>query len=434
MADHLSRPEHLIAGPPPTRYLGLAPFLRRSIAGDDLRAFGQQLLARANAAPDDANHWMNLAIATQCLGQLEAGMALQQQALALQRTYHLPATLQPARLRVLLLVVAGELSLNTPLDCLFEHSDLDLVLYFVDTLALTPLQGQKAWHEQLPDHDVLMVGIGVSSDTVALLRQLQHLLAQWPKPVVNAPQHILQTDRAAASALLQQAPGLRMPPTVRCPRGLLQSVVEGRHRLTALVMGLDPTNASESFDFPIIVRPVNSQGGHGLDRIENDGQLAAYLGHIDAAEFFVAPFVDYCGEDGYFRKVRVALVEGRAFVCHMAVSAHWMVHYVNAGMYQEAWKRAEEAAFMDAFADFALRHRAALQAIHARTQLDYVCIDCAETRDGQLLIFEIDHAMVVHAMDLEHQFPFKQIHMRKVQYALRHYLLGSHVEQTEQCA
>lgn len=433
MADHKSRPEQPVAGPSPSRYLGLAPFLRRSIAGDDLQAFGQQLLDRAKAAPDDANHWMNLAIATQCLGQLEAGVALQQQALALQRTYYLPATLQPARLRVLLLVAAGELSANTPLDCLFERSDLDLVLHFVDAHALSTLQGRGAWPEQLPDHDVLMVGIGVSNGTVALLRQLQPLLAHWPKPVVNAPQHILHTDRAAASALLQQAPGIRMPPTVRCPRLQLQGVVEGQQRLTVAVDAVDPDNLFHPFAFPFIVRPVNSQGGHGLDRIQNGEQLATYLDRIDAAEFFVAPFVDYRGEDGYFRKIRVALVQGHAFVCHMAVSAHWMVHYVNAGMYEEAWKRAEEAAFMDAFEDFALRHQAALHAIHARTQLDYVCIDCAETRDGQLLIFEIDHAMVVHAMDLEHQFPFKQIHMRKVQDALRHYLLGRHVDQAEQC-
>ena len=77
---------------------------------------------------------------------------------------------------------------------------------------------------------------------------------------------------------------------------------------------------------------------------------------------------------------------------------------------------------MQHFDDFALRHRAALEAIHRRTGLDYLCIDCAESRDGQLFIFEIDHTMVVHAMDPEQLFPYKQVHMLKVKNAFRNFL------------
>jgi len=416
-----------------SQFLGLAPFLRRSIAGDDLQAFGQRLLATANASPDDANLWMNLAIATQCMGQRDIGLALQKQALALQRNYYLPATQQPACLRLLLLVADGDLSANTPLDCLFEHSDLDLILHFVDAQALSTVQTAANWRQQLPDHDVVMVGIGVASDTIALLQKLQTCLENWPKPVINLPKHILHTDRAVASELLQNAPGILMPMTVHCTRDTLQSIANGNQRLMAVTTDNFPVHAA-GFDFPIIVRPVNSHGGHGLDKITDKEQLAIYLHGADAADFFVAPFIDYSGEDGYFRKIRIALVQGEPFACHMAVSTHWMVHYLNAGMYEEAWKRAEEAAFMSNFADFARRHHEALHTIFARSQLDYVCIDCAETRDGKLLIFEIDHSMVIHAMDLESQFPFKKTHMQKVQHALRHYILSTQVNQTEQCA
>jgi hypothetical protein len=91
-------------------------------------------------------------------------------------------------------------------------------------------------------------------------------------------------------------------------------------------------------------------------------------------------------------------------------------------MYEDAGKREEENAFMEHFGDFALRHRAALDAIYQRTHLDYVCIDCAETQDGRLLIFEVDHTMVVHAMDPEALFPYKQVHMEKVKIAFRNFL------------
>ena len=74
---------------------------------------------------------------------------------------------------------------------------------------------------------------------------------------------------------------------------------------------------------------------------------------------------------------------------------------------------------MQHFDAFAQRHAAALRAIYQRSQMEYVCLDCAETPDGQLFIFEIDHAMVVHALDPVDLFPYKQVHMQKVLDAFR---------------
>ena len=386
-------------------FFGLAPFLRLSIAGSDLLPYGQEMLALAEARSDDANLWMNLSLAMQCLGQRELGLAIQAQALEKQRIYYLAATEQPAKLCVLLLMVPGDLAANTPLECLLETGEIDLVFYYLtpgNPLALP-----------IPEHDVLLVAMGDSEENRPLLAALTQSLANWPKPVINAPQHIPNTDRRLASQLLQDAPGLLIPPTLYASRASLQAIAAGETRFAECL---------EDCDFPIIVRPVGSQAGRDLDKIELLEQLAVYLDRVGSDEFFVARFVDYSGNDGLFRKYRVALIDGVAFACHMGVSSHWMVHYVNAGMYEEAQKREEEANFMANFDDFALRHGPALEAICKRIKLDYLCIDCAETRDGQLLIFEVDHCMVVHAMDTEEMFPYKQVHMLKVKNAFQNYL------------
>ena len=386
-------------------FVGLAPFLRLSIAGDDLLPYGQQLLALAQQRPDDANLWMNLSQAMLCLGQREMGLAVQGQALEAQRIYDLPAAQQPARLRLLMLMVAGDLSANTPLDCLLEDSDIDLVFYYVspgDPLA-----------SPIPKHDALLVGISEDDDNRELLIALESLLQGWPVPVINAPRHIPSVGREAASALLGDAPGVLMPPTLRASRAQLLAIAGG----TASLSGLFP-----GCDFPVILRPVGSHGGHGLDRIVDSASLADYLAIVDAFDFFLSRFIDYRSADGFYRKMRVALIDGVPFACHMGISKHWMIHYLNAGMYEESWKREDEAAFMAGFDDFAQRHALALQAIYERSGLDYVCIDCAQTADGQLLVFEIDHAMVVHAMDTEAMFPYKQHHMQKVRDAFRNYL------------
>ncbi|TMV76858.1 tetratricopeptide repeat-containing protein, partial [Thioclava sp. BHET1] len=104
-----------------------------------------------------------------------------------------------------------------------------------------------------------------------------------------------------------------------------------------------------------------------------------------------------------------------AYPSHLAISDHWIVHYLSAGMASDPAKRAVEADWMARFdQDFATRHAAAFAALNRLFGLDYFGIDCAETRDGRLLIFEVDTAMIVHDMDDPEIFPYKQIAMRRL--------------------
>jgi hypothetical protein len=390
-AIHLQRP-----------LMGLAPFLRMSIAGIDMTAAGKELLARAEQDPNDAIALMDLSTYMHCIGQHDLGITIQQQALQLQHTYNLPAKLQPARLRLLALMAPGDLSANMPVDCLLENSDVDLDLFYVSP--------QSLLEAVLPEHDVLLVAIGESDSNQILLSLLEAILANWPRPVLNAPEAIPGVARDTASKLLQGIPGLLMPPTLRVTRSGLVPVASASRPVTDLL---------GDHDFPMIIRPVGSHAGNDLQKIDDARGLSDYLANVVAGDFFVSAFIDYSSPDGQFRKFRIALVDGVPYACHMAISSHWMVHYVNAGMYLDAAKRAEEEDFMEHFDAFAQRHAAALSAIHQRAQLEYVCLDCAETRDGQLFIFEIDHAMVVHALDPVDLFPYKQVHMQKVLDAFR---------------
>jgi hypothetical protein len=153
----------------------------------------------------------------------------------------------------------------------------------------------------------------------------------------------------------------------------------------------------------------------GLVKLENASAIEAYLREWTEAEFYLAPFVDYSNRDGLFRKYRIALIDGRPFVCHMAISRHWMIHYLNAGMKNDPAKRAEEARFMANFDSyFAVRHAAAFRTIAERSGLEYLPIDCGETPDGKLLVFEVGTGMIVHSMDPPELFPYKRPQMEKV--------------------
>lgn len=382
-------------------FLGLAPFLRLSINGADLRQIAQALLDKAHQDQDNPALWMNLSTAFFAIGERQLGLAMQETALQQQRIYTLPAQQQPARLRLLVLLSAGDLAENTPVDCLLENSE-DIDLLYAYATPDSPLP------PDLPEHDVLLLALSDTADTRPILEALEPRLADWPRPVINTPAAIRNTERGRASALLGNVPGLLMPPTRQVPRATLVAMVMGTARIE---------DVFEGCCFPIILRPVGSQAGRDLERLESVEDIPGYLSRVSDTAFYLSRFIDYSGADGRFRKFRVALIDGQPFACHKGVSNHWMIHYLNAGMYEDAAKRAEEQGFMEHFADFARRHGPALEAVYRRSGLDYLCIDCAETRDGQLLIFEMDHAMVVHAMDPEDLFPYKQVHMLKVRRA-----------------
>ncbi len=167
--------------------------------------------------------------------------------------------------------------------------------------------------------------------------------------------------------------------------------------------------------FPIIIRPRGSHAGVGLARVDDGAMVERYLADRPEQEFFVARFVDYADSDGLFRKYRIVFVDGRPFACHMAIADRWDIWYLNAGMAFSESKRLEEESFMRDFdGDFAVRHRSALAAIADRVGLDYFTIDCAENKNGELLIFEADNTAVVHNMDSPEVFPYKPPQMRKI--------------------
>jgi len=248
-----------------------------------------------------------------------------------------------------------------------------------------------------------------------VLDHAARLTASWPEPLLNPPAAIATLARDNVCRLLAGTPGLVMPACVRA----------GRSTLSALAGGaLAPGQLMDDARFPLIVRPVGSHAGRGLARVDSPEDVAAYLERMPDEAFYLSPFVDYRGADGQFRKYRVVFIDGQPFAGHMAISDHWMIHYLNAGMADSADKRAEEAAFMEHFdTDFADRHRGALRAVVERVGLDYFGIDCAQTPSGELLVFEVDSALVVHAMDDVERFPYKRPQLEKVAGAFRELLI-----------
>ena len=384
-------------GPPVP--IGLPTLAKMAFDGADLAPVWNALVMRVDQDPRDAAAYLDLSTIAHIQGRPDDRQLLQALALEIGRVYRQPAaaTTSPP-IRLLAFMAPGDFLANMPIE--FMLQDANVTLDMVYLLPGHPLP------QTLPDHDVAIVAVSESSRNQPLLRELDGLVRSWPRPVVNAPDRIARLTRDGTWALLESAPGVTIPINARVDRPTMERVAGGGEPLGTVLGGRM---------FPIVARPLDSHAGEGLEKLDDRAALAGYLLRRPEREFYLAPFVDYRGSDGLYRKYRVALIAGRAYASHMAVSTHWMIHYLNADMMGQASRRAEEARFMATFEnDFAVRHATALDSIARRAGLEYLPFDCGETRDGRLLVFETGTNMIVHAMDSPDLFPYKHPQMKKV--------------------
>jgi hypothetical protein len=362
---------------------GLAALTRPIFQSKNYNLTVDALYERIENNPTDAAALLDLGMLHQLLGMQEQGLFIQQDALKLQQHFTVKSnTDEPIKL--LALMQPGTFQENTPVEFLVENSKIQLEILYI--LPDSPLP------DTVPEHDVMMIGIGYTQISHALLVRMIPWVAAWKKPVINKPEHILKTSREALKSSLESADGVFIAAIQRLNRA---------------------ETAKYTSHFPILIRPLDSHAGRDLQKIDDDASLLNYLEHVADESFFITEFVDYRKPDGLFYKYRIVLISGKPYIAHMAMNDHWMIHYLNAGMKEDAKKREKEAESMASFhSDFAVRHAGAFEQMHQRLGLEYLIMDCGETPNGELFVFEADTIMIVHDMDDEEIYPYKKPAMK----------------------
>ena len=378
--------------------IGVARLTKMAVTGTDLRPLWQDLIAKVIDGTAEAGEGLDLSLIAQLLGDKQAGLAIQDKILASHQLFRLPCAVAQPRLRVLALAAATDMGSNMPIEFLLQESAIELMtLYVIPDVELPA---------PLPDHDVAIVIASDSEECRDALHRIDQAAPRWPRRLLNPPRRVGNLDRDKLHRLLDGIEGLEIPATAALTRERLSEV----SRSTAT-----PGGIAAELAFPVIVRPRGSHAGAGLARLDDRAAIGRYLETRQEQDFFVSRFVDYSGDDGLFRKCRIVFVDGRAYACHLAIADRWDIWYLNAGMSASASKRLEEETFFRTFdIGFARRHQAALTGLADRIGLDYFTVDCAETRDGKLLIFEADNTAIVHDMDPPAIFPYKLPQMRRI--------------------
>jgi hypothetical protein len=387
--------------------LGLAPLMKQAFDGANLAPLANQWIESVRRSRN-ANTLLDLSIVLELLRNREMGLAIRGDALKMAQHFCISSSAAEVALKLLVLKVPGDLSSNTPIECLLGDSEIAIEILYVGPGLPLP--------DVAPKHDLLFVAIAESEENRPVLEYLHHRLDCWPRPYLNAPREILKLERDTACNFLSSVPGLLMPRTARVDREALRSLARAELQIEDVL---------PDAEFPITIRPVDSHAGRGFVKADSSAELLDYLNDRSDAEFFLSQFINYSSTDGLFRKYRIVMMHGRPFLCHMGISSHWMVHYPYPEMIANPARREEEERAMASFdEDFVRRHQRALAAIPERIRLDYIGLDCAESAKGDLVIFEVASAMLVHDMDDRELFPYKTGQMQKVFEAFRTMLLS----------
>jgi hypothetical protein len=326
----------------------------------------------------------------QMTGDRVLAIAHQRLALEVQRMY---SSVAPREARsILVLCAPGDWQTNIPIDFVIDRETTTIHKLFL-------LDEVRARAEQIPPYDLIWNAIAESPESGPYLKLASQITSAAKVPTLNAPMRVLETSRLYLPRTLANT-GARIPPIERLTADALQS-------------------AKISFDFPIIARPFGSHAGHGLERLQSAADCAGYVERERHDIYVVSPFVDYASADGFYRKYRIVFVDGEPFPTHLAISPNWMIHYYNAPMSEHAWMRAEEEAFLkDLHSAFDGARFDTLQAIAKAIGLEYFGIDCGIDRDGEVLVFEADPAMLVHTTDSAELYPYKQAYVPRIYRAI----------------
>lgn len=383
--------------------LGKSYLVRHAFENKDLNTLWLNLRNRLLQNPFDAAALLDMSVILLLIGKRQESIQAQSAALELCKVYHLQKN-HNSGLRVLVIVAPGDFMSNTPFEFLLEDSDFNLIFFYVDENT-TDLS-------TMPDHDIALMAISESAANNCILVNVAKLIKNWRGPIINnQPETISQLTRDGVAEQFRTARKIVVPTTVRKSR---QELVAKKSNIAVEILNHDTGI--------YLIRPVDTHAGEGFEKICSETELTYYLNQSQDEHFYISQFIDYQNYDGLFRKYRIVFIDGEPFPSHMAISSHWMVHYLNADMASHESRRKEEESWFASFANFQKENAAALGKIYKTISLDYFVIDCAILPNGHILLFEADVGMIVHDMDPIDLYPYKKAAMKKLFVAFQMFI------------
>lgn len=257
-----------------------------------------------------------------------------------------------------------------------------MLLRYLDCTGLQAMRlqigGVRKRIDRLPAVDLVFNAVCDADLNSRALAQARRIVDRLGVPVLNPPEAVHRSARDRAAELLAQEPALQVPTTLRIRPQRLRDI--------------EAVLASGRMGFPFIMRPAGGHNGQNMllvERAEDLWRLERFA--FDGSDYYLIAFVDYRDEDGWYRKYRFLVIDGRVYPRHVVADRHWNVHAPARfkTMVNHPELLEQEQAFLDDFeARLGPDSLRALGDLNRRLGLDYLGVDCSLRPDGRLLVFE----------------------------------------------
>lgn len=209
-------------------------------------------------------------------------------------------------------------------------------------------------------------------------------------PVVNGAKQALHCTRVETADTLRGIANLIVPKSVR-------------FRLEAHLFDSLRRGIKELFPFPVILRSVGQQEGTNIHLARNDAELVTALTElldIGSKDFYAIEYAGVEHENGFFRRIRAAFVDGTPTLIRGDYDDQWMVRGRKFDRILDHYRR-DHALFEKANAVVEQPERigeAAWQALFEvgrRIPLDVFGMDFDVDDEGRVVFFESNATMLL---------------------------------------
>lgn len=196
-------------------------------------------------------------------------------------------------------------------------------------------------------------------------------------PLINSTNGIRKTKRDELSQTLPEHKDFIIPKTYRISPLSKEDIISEAQK----VFGKKP----------FLFRPIASHGGAGLIRID-DYESANFNSYaLDGREYFITEFIDFCSDDGLYRKARFFVIDGKVYPRHFILSENWKIHASSKiiGL-NESVTINEELDFINSPSNTLIQ---LCHHLYKHLELDFFGIDCALLPDNRAVLFESNVCM-----------------------------------------
>lgn len=230
------------------------------------------------------------------------------------------------------------------------------------------------------------------------LERVRAAVERIGRPVINHPDHVARTTRQQLGILLAGVSNLRIPRIARYSSELAPAEVIAE-------------DIEAYIGFPAIIRLCAAHESSGNSASDDKGvavlvrgreALREHLRRSAWPEYYAIEFIDLRRDDGFYRKMRAAVVDREIILTQAAMSWQWLVSGGRRNPEGIAFYRAnpqlhEECRRIvsDPGAQLGGSVMRTLEHMRDRIPLDLFGIDFDVDREGRVVVFEASAAMIL---------------------------------------